>query len=78
MIVYKEEQVTVQKPVEVVCDKCGSLIEFDPVEIRHEFGYGSEKDGDYIEADLCEGCFMDILRRERIKYREFKNALGGK
>jgi hypothetical protein len=75
MTEYKEQVITKleQVPVKVICDRCKREIKHqDFVEIRHEFGYGTEYDGDYIEADICEDCILYALKDAGIKYRHFK------
>ena len=86
MILYKDEQITQKVPSKMVCDRCGletsdrygggvGVGEIDMIEIRHEYGYGSKKDGEYIEFDLCEKCLDETINEMNIKVREYKNDL---
>ena len=41
----------------VFCDSCEIEINHNNyVSILHQFGYGSQRDGDRVEIDLCENC----------------------
>ena len=73
MIIYEEKTFTKEVPVSTVCDRCGREKEEyeDFVQIRHEFGYGSDKDGNYIEADICGECLLEVLKDCNIKSREY-------
>ena len=74
MIVYKEITVKSQVPVKAICDKCGFELKSDTedlIEIRHQYGYGSDKDGEYLETDICEECFEAIVLSMDIKVRRF-------
>ena len=72
MIIYKEENIKTMVPQETVCDKCGESVEHDDlIEIRYQYGYGSDKDGDYIETDICIGCLEKIIKKEDIAVRTF-------
>ena len=83
MIEYKDEQVTQKVPSKMVCDRCGvtttnkyggglGVGEIDMIEVRHEYGYGSTKDGEYIEFDLCEKCLDETIKTMNIKVREYR------
>jgi len=76
MIKYEEKTVTEtrQIPVSKVCDRCERDIkDFEElVEIRHEFGYGTHRDGDYFEVDICEDCILEVLKNSYVKVRYFK------
>ena len=63
-----------QVPVSVICDRCGRDKQpyEDFIEIRHEFGYGTDRDGNYIEADICETCIIEVLKTSNVKFREYK------
>jgi hypothetical protein len=53
----------------VFCDSCEIEIDRDDyVSISYQFGYGSQRDGDQVEIDLCENC-LDLLETniKRIK-----------
>lgn len=48
----------------VCCNKCNKQINTEYqsfVEIRHEFGYGTDLDGITVEIDMCEQCFIELL-----------------
>jgi hypothetical protein len=48
--------------IKIFCDKCEEQIRKESVvKIQHTFGYGSPRDGDMIEIELCEDCFQDII-----------------
>ena len=48
--------------VKIFCDKCNEQIrEENTVKIQHTFGYGSPRDGDTVELDLCEDCFESFI-----------------
>jgi len=74
MIIYKEENIKTLVPKETICDKCLKPKE-DLIEIRYQYGYGSDKDGDYIETDLCIDCFEKIIEKEDIKVRTFTDDI---
>jgi len=41
----------------IFCDSCEIEINHNNyVSISHQFGYGSQRDGDRVEIDLCENC----------------------
>jgi len=82
VVKYKTKKV--QKEVEdiIICDRCGTeqkihhlLTDIDFIEIRHQYGYGSPKDGDYIEADIYETCFDEVVRDSNINVRRYENGL---
>ena len=72
MIIYKEEKIKTLVPVESICDMCTNQSD-DLIEIRYQYGYGSDKDGDYLETDLCIECFEKIIKKEDINVRTFSN-----
>ena len=73
MIEYEEQQVKTLVPVKSICDRCGYEVKDyeDLIQLRHQYGYGSDKDGNYIEADICEDCFEDVVLAMDIKVRRF-------
>ena len=82
MVKYKTKKI--EKEVEdiIICDRCGTeqkvhhgLTEVDFIEIRHQYGYGSPKDGDYVETDICETCFDEIVHDSNINVRRYENGL---
>ena len=68
MITYKEEQILKEIPVGIKCDRCGleSTDETSMIQIRHEYTFGSPKDTDYIECDLCEKCFDETVKNKNL------------
>jgi hypothetical protein len=45
----------------IFCDSCEIEINNnDYVSISHQFGYGSQRDGDHVEIDLCENCLDQL------------------
>ena len=80
MIKYKKKEVTVTEyePVIIQCDRCKRAIkdyeEFH--KIRHHFGYGTEYDQDFLEADICETCLLEILKLTGTSYELYENLRG--
>ncbi|MDE6606424.1 MAG: hypothetical protein K2K54_01515 [Lachnospiraceae bacterium] len=59
--------------ITVICNCCGKkllvengILKEESIEIRHTFGYFSEKDGQTEKFDLCEECYQKITGRFRI------------
>ena len=82
MVKYKTEKIEREVADLVICDRCGleqkmhhGMSDRDIIEIRHQYGYGSPKDGDYIEADICEVCFDEIVKKMNITVRRYENGL---
>ncbi len=78
MIEFVERQITIQDEISISCDRCGEKEDFDTmgtISLRHEFGYGSERDGDYLEADICEKCFFEMMEKFGVRYRIYKNGI---
>ncbi len=77
MIKYKKIMVEQEVPVLKVCDRCGREEKdfCDLIEIRHEYGYGSQRDTEYVEADICEKCFDEIIKSMHINVRRYTNAI---
>ncbi len=78
MIEYVTELVEREVAKKVICDRCG--LERDPagddmIEIRHEYGFGSPRDTEFIEADICEKCFDEIIKNMHINVRRFTNTV---
>ncbi len=53
--------------VSVICNCCGrkimaenGILKEESIQIKHTFGYFSEKDGQTEEFDLCEECYYKI------------------
>ena len=80
MIKYKDSIYTKQIEDKVICDMCQQDIQGlmgsqpDYVQVRHEFGYGSDKDGDYWEFDLCETCLEKLIDTAGIKARKYTQS----
>ena len=52
--------------IKIFCDSCENEMQLnDYVKIEHTFSYGSQRDGDTVNLDLCEFCFEKIY--ENIK-----------
>lgn len=59
-----------------VCNCCGrellvenGILKEESIEVKHTFGYFSEKDGETEEFDLCEACYQKIIGKFRIPVR---------
>ena len=74
MINYKEQKTESINyvPINTTCDKCQRVIEVYEGfhKIRHEFGYGTTKDGDYLEVDWCEDCLIEIVKESKARWYE--------
>ena len=57
----------------VTCDMCKrKLDDFeDPIKIVHQFGYGTEYDGERWEFEICEECLIKIVKENNINKRIF-------
>ena len=45
-----------------ICNICGDKLEvYDGFSLSHQFGYGSKRDGDTINLDLCSKCLDKIV-----------------
>jgi hypothetical protein len=56
--------------IKIFCDKCTREINQEDesvVKIEHLFSYGSPRDGDKVEIELCEDCFQGVIIDLRIK-----------
>lgn len=84
MRVYEEKPVQQKTMTDLLCDCCGRScfkLELGPMEkdfihsyaeyalLTANWGYGSSRDGDRWECDLCETCAL--------KVKEFIESLGG-
>lgn len=63
--------------IAVICNCCGrellvenGILKEESIEIRHTFGYFSEKDGQTERFDLCEECYQKITGKFRIPVSE--------
>ncbi len=71
----KEEKTVVVKVEKVICDCCGAIDDHknfqfaDVCSFSQRFGFGTPRDGDIVEFDLCADCLMDILNKSNVKYR---------
>lgn len=56
---------------EVICDSCKNSckkeFDFEYATLNAHWGYGSKKDGDVYQIDLCEDCFDKISDFLKIK-----------
>ena len=67
MKTYQKTPSFKQQLVEVICNKCGKS--FTPsdslfpefLDIEKDWGYGSQKDGERWEFDLCESCIDEFV-----------------
>lgn len=69
MKLYEDKIVEDKKLVGFVCDKCGETISYgtsrtDDFSINYGCGYGTENDGTYIKADVCDICIVEIFKKE--------------
>lgn len=52
------------------CDRCGKHIDYDTSSrtddfcLDYTFGYGTEHDTTIVEADICDNCLIEIVRKE--------------
>lgn len=74
---HKAVEVTVKKEVllEVFCDFCGKKIDGAFIackgfgQIKIEFGYPSNYDGDVYFGELCDDCFKKLFKDKiRLEY----------
>ena len=56
------EEATVMSQVGMTCDVCGKDDEPGDFVLRYTFGYGTERDGDQVEAAVCDRCLISIVR----------------
>ena len=72
---YKTVKVEKEELTIVICDFCGE--EFDKHwaeykgfgQIKVEFGYPSNYDGDVYEAEICDDCFKKLFKDKlRLEY----------
>jgi len=64
---YIDVEKTIKEINYITCDKCDTVVhdkdlENEIVSIAHTFGYGSNHDGTNISFDICEKCFMEIIK----------------
>lgn len=58
---------------DILCDKCGKScrdsgnMNFEYAEVKATWGYGSNKDGDQHEAQVCETCYDAMGLKPAIK-----------
>ena len=75
---YKKikEKVTKKECISISCNKCGKtkkstnqndLLLSGIETFTHGFGYGSDRDGEDVEFDLCPKCFNKIISKFKIK-----------
>ena len=78
MIKYKTETKSIKVLDSITCDRCNKDItdlSNDVIEVRHEFGFGSEVDGEFWEFDLCEDCLNDTITQMNIRVRKYTNSI---
>lgn len=64
MDIYKTEKIEVTRVEYKVCNKCKKEIvnaRNEGVEIQVQWGYFSNKDGQFHKWDLCEDCYDEIV-----------------
>lgn len=65
---------------DILCDKCGKStrdsesMNFEYAAISSHWGFGSNKDGEHHEAQLCEACYDAIGLRPFIKDYDYDGA----
>ena len=63
--------------IDLSCNNCGKCIEginepvdemygMDITPVKISFGYGSSRDGDNIEFDLCDDCIDTMIKQFKI------------
>lgn len=59
--------------VSVICNYCqkempieNGILKAEVIQVKHNFGYFSKKDGQAEEFDLCEDCYKRITDKFRI------------
>jgi len=72
---YKTVKVPKEKLTAVTCDFCGKEFDETVVEcsgfgqIKVEFGYPSNYDGDVYKAEICDDCFLKLFKKKlRLEY----------
>ena len=76
MRIIKREKAEIEVLKDITCDCCGKSCkqvnspDYEFAQIKADWGYYSQRDGDKWECDLCESC--------AIRVREFIESLGGK
>ena len=72
MKIYKEVMVPQRKEIKVKCNICGLEINNSvdasglSVQLFAMFGFGSEKDGQVHQADICELCYDNFRKGWKI------------
>ena len=72
MKTYRKKTIEVQRINDVLCDKCGKSIFLDEYttegsELFMSFGYGSDRDAQEYDIDLCDNCadwLLDVLNKK--------------
>ena len=65
---YKTVKVEKEELTTVICDFCGKKFDKDWIEckgfgqIKVEFGYPSNYDGDVYKAEICDDCFKKLFK----------------
>ena len=62
-------QPAVREESELVCDVTGKPA---VAKLRMEFGYGSRRDMDLLEVDLCDEVAEEVLKLLQSKYPQFQ------
>ena len=61
----------VREEAELICDVTGKPA---VAKLTMSFGYGSNRDGDLLEADLCNEAANEILALLQSKYPQFQTV----
>ena len=61
----------------IKCDKCKREItnDYNYIDFKYTFGYGTEYDGIEISCQLCEECLIKILEKEKIEFEQINQIL---
>jgi hypothetical protein len=78
MRIYKTFQVRKDFPVKFICNKCGLTLDNETQygleewqadfihKFKVSFGYGSLRDGESVDFDLCENCLEELFKSFKI------------
>lgn len=77
MLITKKKQVMIEKTIitKVICNRCGKEVKFENGmmiddelhDISVQFGYYSNRDGEYWNFHLCEDCLVEITKDFKYK-----------
>jgi hypothetical protein len=77
---YKEIKIKKEILIKKSCDRCGKteniqehIGEITSIETcKIEFGYASKLDGNIYELDICDDCFLEIIKEFKHKPKTSK------